>query len=375
VKLKISDADYAIIANSVREQIKSLPGYDCILPEELRLGPEFLANNLRISTPKTSVKFTPQEQNHLNLVREQIRKENRPNAKERLQQLDSIVLFGQLLFSQAGCLAFLDKFQCDEESGFYADIANLKKLANAGGVEIETISKREVLSQRKTFSQTIKNLMLKLARSPLSDQQKRLFESDLFKAQGFYFQLNDLNFTYANAPSRRYSNFVNAIELQGSRVALGASIVAIFATALSFIPVLAPVALPVAAIASLTALCIGMPLSMKKVVTMIYNGIKYDAAPTKGELINATLFGLCLLAAGTGGIINSAINTNLLGKFAFLVTKLVKAGKNLGQASLGAFGQVIKNNQQKNIHAFFQIKEEHKNPREVEMSELPKLGI
>ncbi|MDP1603243.1 MAG: hypothetical protein Q8M03_08260 [Legionella sp.] len=406
MKLEISHEDYIGIASNVKTQFEKLPGNE-FAQADLILGPEFLADTLRVSTPKTSIKFTDDEKNYLKAVRAQIQKEAReakaalqqlppPETTEqkkvikfmqadirfkaitKLKQLNSIVLFGQLLFSQSGCLYFLDKIQCEEGSDLFEGIKQLKHIAESGSADADTYSKKDVLTQRKNFSQKIQSLLSSLAQAPLDKEEKQKIERDLYKAQGFYFQLNDLNFKYANAPSRRYSTFINTIEKLGSRLALGASMIAIAATALSFIPGAAPIAIPIATAASVIALCIGMPIAVKKIGTMICNAIKYKAAPTKAELINAALFGLCLLLAGSGGIVHGAIDANFLGKFAFFATKIIKAGKNLGQASLGTIGQITQNNQKKNIqniHTFFQVKTEVKNkPKlksnpEIEMDE------
>lgn len=355
MKIRINKEDYAGIVAEVKKQIKLLPNNEFAQAEDLIIGPEFLANTLRVSTPKTEIDFEEHEKTYLKTLRATLKNVNAPNLKEQLEQLDSIVLFGQLIFAQSASLHFLKKIASEKEE-IKSCQEKLSKLANNNIVQLKPLSKLDLLKQREEFTKTIEEFKKLIASEEMATSIKKDWTIALNQAKGFYYQVNDLNFKHANKPSRNFSYFMRTLEKTGSRVALGASIIALSATALSFIPVLTPIMTPIAMTASLIALGSGLPVSLKKIGTMIYNAIRFGVAPTKGEIINTVLLALCALGFGAGMGITNAIAAGDLGQYALLIKQGVKAAGNVSRAILGTIGQVAQHDQKKKTHEFFKVR-------------------
>lgn len=160
---------------------------------------------------------------------------------------------------------------------------------------------------------------------PLSMEEKKGFLRNLHKARDFYLQANDFNFTYANKSTRNFSAFLNNYEYYGSKVSLAASLIAVAATALALIPPLAPIMGPIALAATCIGMAIGVPLALKTVGTMIYNLIRFGAAPTPTELATTALVGTSIALMGTGSLVSAAVQQGLISTTAATVTQSLKA--------------------------------------------------
>ncbi|WP_058534392.1 hypothetical protein [Legionella saoudiensis] len=330
-KVTLHKEDYASIAEEVRKQLRSVfPDSEITNRTNILFGPEFMAPALRIDTPSTKVEFTEQEQAYVKELRSRINhSELSPEQKKQKQQhLDSIILFGQILFAQSACLHFLKKpFHNPGTPATMEDIQKLevhlnqlKKLAENEGIQ-HTSSRFEVLSRRKEFNQYLSETKRTLKDIPLSVEEKKAFLHNLHKAQDFYFQANDFNFTYANKSTRNFSKFLNNYEYYGSKVALAASLISIGATALTLIPPLAPIMGPIALVATCISMAIGVPLALKTVGVMLYNLIRFGAAPTPTELATTALVGTSMALMGAGGLITQG----LISSTAAAVTQGLKA--------------------------------------------------
>ncbi|KTD51299.1 hypothetical protein [Legionella quateirensis] len=347
MKVTLFRDDYESISQIVRDQLRQLmPDNEFAQTEYLLFGPEFMAQPLRISTPSTNFDFDPVHTGYINILKDEINStDDSPENKQlKKQQLESIILFGQILFSQSASLHFLNKSAIDasleEDNPIALKIERLRTLVQKEGIQFES-SKLEALSRRKEFNDELTDLKRTIKDSSLDEENKAQLLDNLSKTKDFYYQANDFNFKYANKPSRSYSNFVNNCERLGSKIALTASLVAIGATALSLVPAFAPVMIPIALAASTISLVIGLPLALKKVGTMLYNLIRFGAAPTPGELITTALLGTSLIMAGVSNVIGQAVNSGVLSKTAQLITQAVAAVSNLGKAAIGIAGQNI----------------------------------
>ena len=347
MKVTLYRDDYESISQIVREKLRQLmPDNDFAQTEYLLFGPEFMAQPLRISTPSTHFDFDPVHTGYINILRDEINSSDDSQEEKRLknQQLESIMLFGQILFSQSASLHFLQKSEIDasleEDNPIALKMERLRVLVQKEGIQFES-SKLEALSRRKEFNDELNDLKRTIKDSSLDEENKAQLLDNLSKTKDFYYQANDFNFKYANKPSRSYSNFVNNCERIGSKIALVASLVAIGATALSLIPPFAPVMMPLALAASTISVVIGLPLALKTVGTMLYNLIRFGAAPTTGELITTALLGTSLVMAGVSHVIGQAVNSGVLSKTAQLITQAVAAVSNIGKAAVGIAGQNI----------------------------------
>ncbi|WP_133141376.1 hypothetical protein [Legionella moravica] len=347
MRVTLYRGDYESISQIVREQLRQLmPDNEFAQTEYLLFGPEFMAEPLRISTPSTHFDFDPVHKGYIDILKDEIKSsdESPENKELKKQQLESIILFGQILFSQSASLHFLNQstveIPSDEEDSITPKIERLRELVQKEGIQTES-SKLEALTRRKAFNDELSELKRTIKESSLQDESKAKLLDNLAKTKDFYYQANDFNFKYANKPSRSYSNFVNNCERIGSKIALTASLIAIGATALSLIPPLAPVMVPIALGASAISMAIGLPLALKKVGTMIYNMIRFGAAPTPAEIITTLLLGTSMLMAGVSGVIGQAVNSGVLSKTALLITKAVTAIDNLAKATVGIAGQFV----------------------------------
>ncbi|WP_238584373.1 hypothetical protein [Legionella gratiana] len=309
------------------------------------LGPEILANPLRISTLKTKVDFEEIEKKAVAHLREEIKKEKDKTIREqKLQQFESIILFGQLLFSQSACLYFFKECKRTSISPKITEIlTDINKLIEQESLAIES-SRFEVLRRRKKFDELFSEIQqqLKLGVNKVSSERvnaHRLQES-LAKTKIFYYQINDLNFKYAQKPSRSFSTLVNAVQNYGSKVALAATIIAIGATALSFIPPLASVMVPISLASSYVSLLVGFPLALKNLGTMLYNLFRFGAAPSTGELIGVAFIATSLLTAGLSTIATQLVTLGVTGNWAIKTVNGLKEVENLTKASLGIVGQI-----------------------------------
>jgi hypothetical protein len=299
---------------------------------------------LRICTPSTEVEFSQVQKEYVTNLRKKIKASHlEPEEKTRkLQQLESIILFGRLLFSQSASLHFLQNMLNKEHLSNQVienNLQHLRELVHQEGIKFES-SRFETLSRRKAFKQAWRETIQSINDSSLSKLEKKALINDVSKSRDFYYQCNDLNFTYANKPSRSFSNFVNSYQGIGSKVSLAASIIAIGASALAFIPVLAPIMGPIALVASTIALVIGLPLALKGVGTMLYNLIRFGVEPTPAELINTALLATSVLLSGVGNVVGQAVSAGVLTQTANLVTQGVTSANNLTKVSLGVVGQV-----------------------------------
>ncbi|CAM4414547.1 MAG: hypothetical protein LEGION0403_FIIPPAGN_00959 [Legionella sp.] len=334
-KVTLHQEDYASIAEEVRKQLRSALPASEFARGEILFGPEFMAPALRIDTPSTKVEFSEKEQKYIKELRAQINHSDiSPEEKRQKQQhLDSIILFGQILFAQSSCLHFLKKpvHQPKPDSAkTSADMpelkALLKKLTNLAeneGIQ-HTSSRFEVLSRRKEFNQCLSEIKRELKSMSLSMEEKKTFLHNLHKARDFYLQANDFNFTYANKSSRNFSAFLTNYEYYGSKVSLAASLIAVAATALALIPPLAPIMGPIALAATCIGMAIGVPLALKTVGTMIYNLIRFGAAPTPTELATTALVGTSIALMGAGSFVSAALQQGLISTTAATVTQSLK---------------------------------------------------
>ncbi|USQ13552.1 hypothetical protein J2N86_12845 [Legionella lytica] len=334
-KVTLHKEDYASIAEEVRKQLR------CAFPksdfpcEEILFGPEFMAPALRIDTPSTKVEFSEKEQQYVKEQRALINHSQlSPEEKRKRQQhLDSIILFGQILFAQASCLHFLKKtcpqpradstITAAQMQTLEAHLDKLNNLVENEGIQYMS-SRFEVLSRRKEFNQYLSEIKHELKNMPLDMEEKKIFLRNLHKARDFYLQANDFNFTYANKSTRNFSAFLANYEYYGSKVSLAASLIAIAATALALIPPLAPIMGPIALAATCISMAIGVPLALKTVGTMIYNLIRFGAAPTPTELATTALVGTSIALMGAGSFVTTAIQQGLISSTAATVTQTLK---------------------------------------------------
>ncbi len=343
MKVILDTADYESISEIVRQQLRELmPDNEYAQSDQLVFGPEFMVKPLRISTPSTKFDFDPVHKEYIQEMRNQIKESSgtTEEQQQKNQQIDSIMLFGRLLFAQSASLHFLKKAFEEKPANPAIDarMEGLKELIQKEGIQYDS-SRFDALSRRKEFNDKLNALKQDIASSELSNNEKERLSVNLSKAKDFYFQANDFNFEYANKPSRSFSNFINACERYGSRISLATSIIAIGASALSLIPCLAPVMVPIALAATAITMAIGLPIALKNVGTMLYNMIRFQAAPTPAELINTTLLGTSLLLAGVGGVVGQAVSSGALSANADLITKAVTAVNDLTKISAGTAGQ------------------------------------
>ena len=344
--ITLEQEDYKDITAIVRLKLHEL------MPEiehgPIIFGPEFLSLPLRISTPSTQFTFNKSQEEYITKLRAGINNSEQTTAEKAIknQQLDSIILFGQLLFSQAASLHFLSELDPANKTQ-----QELYKLVNQEGVQF-SCSRFETLSRRKQFKELAAEMKLAIQNAPLDKSQKQEQLANLHKAQGFYYQVNDLNFQYATKPSRDFSNFVRSYEHYGSKLALAAAIIAIGATALSLIPALTPIMAPIAMVASTIALCIGLPLAFKNLGTMLYNLIRFGAEPTPAELISSALMATTVILLGSTSIIQNAIGKGLLSESAGTINKGVSTANSLTKITVGIRGQITGSYQQETVGLF-----------------------
>ncbi|MFJ1268488.1 hypothetical protein ACD661_07980 [Legionella lytica] len=334
-KVTLHQEDYASIAKEVREQLRKAFPKSELAKQEILFGPEFMAPALRIDTPSTKIEFSAKEQHYVKELRAQINHSDlSPQEKhQRQQHLDSIILFGQILFAQASCMHFLKKPFHHSEPGsamteadmqkFKTLLGPLKTLVENEGIQ-HTSSRFEVLSRRKEFSQYLSEIKRELKEMPLSMEEKKTFLHNLHKARDFYLQANDFNFTYANKSTRNFSAFLNNYEYYGSKVSLAASLIAVTASALALIPPLAPIMGTIALVATCIGMAIGVPLALKTVGAMLYNLIRFGAAPTPTELATTALVGTSIALMGTGSLVANALQQGLISTATVTVTQSLK---------------------------------------------------
>lgn len=345
MKVTLNQKDYESISVIVRKKLCELmPDNELTAGGDFIFGPEFMTEPLRIFTPSTEVEFSQVQKEYVTNLRKKIKASQlEPEEKTRkLQQLESIILFGRLLFSQSASLHFLQNMLNKEHLSNQVienNLQHLRELVHQEGIKFES-SRFETLSRRKAFKQAWRETMQSINDSSLSQLEKKTLINDVSKSRDFYYQCNDLNFTYANKPSRSFSNFVNSYQGIGSKVSLAASIIAIGASALAFIPVLAPIMGPIALAASTIALVIGLPLALKGVGTMLYNLIRFGVEPTPDELINTVLLATSILLSGIGNVVGQAVSAGGLTQTASLVTQGVISANNLTKVSLGVVRQI-----------------------------------
>ena len=345
MKVTLEKKDYQAITGIVRSKLKNLlPDNELLNNGDIIFGPEFMAAPLRVSTPSTRFEFSKEQREYVSLMRKEINESaaTRDEKKRKLRNLESIILFGQILFAQSASLHFLTNHQYKhsanntteeaERANIAQQMQELQKLVEKEGIQYSS-SKFEALSRRKEFNDKYGALKHVIKEANLHEEDKYALLNDLSKAKSFHYQANDFNFKYANKPSRSYSNFLKDYEFYGSKIALAASMIAIGATALSLIPPLAPIMGPIAIVASTISLVIGMPLAFKNLGTMIYNLIKFGAEPTPGEIINAAVLGV-------GNIVGQAVTAGVTGQNATTIMQGVTTGINAGKIALGLKGQV-----------------------------------
>lgn len=352
MKISLSQTDYQSIANNVWQGLTDLiPDNEYLENANILFSKEFLTKPLRIDTPGTRFNLDQiQHQGYDNVkdLRKQIETIKDPKEKSRKnQQLDSMVLFGQLLFSQSASRTFLQKslnqLLTKEEPDIRFNLAKLHGLMEQEGVKYDS-SKLDALTRRKQFDEVWRDTKHSIKNSSLEREEKLVLLSNLYKAQGFYHQANDLNFKYADKPSRSFSNFVNTCVKYGSKISLAASLIAGGATALAMIPPLAPIMAPIAVVASAIALALSLPLAFKNVGTMLYNLIRFGVQPTPTELINTVLLGTSLLTLGATHIIAPLVNAGILSQTANVVTSGVGLGRSVLQTPYNIFRQVTEEN-------------------------------
>lgn len=125
MKVSLDREDYESIFNIVRQQLRDvMPENEYTQSDELVFGPEFMAIPLRISTPSTQFDFDPVHKEYIQLMRNEINESNLTPEEQMIksQQLESIMLFGQLLFSQSVSLHFLKNAFEDNPENISASI-------------------------------------------------------------------------------------------------------------------------------------------------------------------------------------------------------------------------------------------------------------
>lgn len=361
-KVTLHKEDYTAIAAVVRQQLRKLLPESELANKDLIFGPEFMAPALRITTPSTKIQFDKHERQYIKFLRQEINSSTLSSTERqhKHRQLDSIILFGQVLLAQSACLYFLKKPFGEENSSpdpspafhyLQENMHQLINLAEKEGVQFSS-SKLEALSRRKEFSQRVQETKRAIVESPLTSEEKKTLIHHIQKAQSFYFQANDFNFNYANKPSRGFSNFLNNFEYYGSKVSLAAAIIALGATALSFIPPLAPVMGVIATVASSIALAISIPLALKTIGTMLYNLIRFGAAPTPTELVTTALVGTSVILMGAGSATLQAVQHGVAQSAALTVTQGLTTANDLVKmiGSLGGEVMVENGRQQMSLY-------------------------
>ncbi|KTD56109.1 hypothetical protein Lsai_2239 [Legionella sainthelensi] len=342
---KLNRNEYNAIAKEVALQLHTLFPQVKYQVIHSVFGPEILAQPLRISTLKTKVEFKEIEKKSLAQLREKIKQEKDKTIREqKLQQLESIILFGQLLFSQSACLYFFRECKSASINPKTTKILmDINTLIEEEGLTVES-SRFEVLSRRKKFDELFSEIhqRIKMVINTTPNKQVDIYrlQENLAKTKIFYYQINDLNFKYAQKPSRSFSTLVNTLQNCGSKVAVTATVIAIGAAALSFITPLAPIMTPIALAASYVSLAIGAPLALKNVGTILYNLFRFGAAPSTGELIGVAFIATNLLTTGLGTLANQLVTLGVTGKWAIKTVSCLKEIDNLTKASLGIVGQI-----------------------------------
>jgi hypothetical protein len=351
MKVTLKNKDYVAISGIVREKLKQLLPDNEFNKGNVIFGPEFMAKALRTHTPSTQVDFSKEQIEYIKLKRKEIKDSTatEEEKKQKIQHLESIMLFGQILFAQSSSLHFLrnSHFRCtssnkEEEAKVRSvtrQLAELNKLIEQEGI-LHSSSRLDALKRRKQFNLLFAELQ-KTIRKTHSLTDKNALLDNLTKSRGFYYQANDFNFKYANKPSRSYSNFVHNCASVGSKVALTASIIAIGASALAAIPPLTPFMAPIALVASSIALAISIPLALKTLGTMIYNMIRFGVEPSPKEIMDVISFGVTLLFLSAGPAIQFALKLGLVGQNTSLVGQIISFVINAGHVTFD-FNEQIK---------------------------------
>ncbi|STY30386.1 Uncharacterised protein [Legionella wadsworthii] len=362
MKILLSHQDCKDISLRVKGQLGRLfQGQDFVTEKfvengEFIFGPEIIAKPLRAFTPTTKFAVETNQLEYVKQIYEEIDKNDDPPEvkKEKKQLVESTILFGQLLFAQSASFHFLDKIK-KAYPDLQEKIKKLEGLIEEEGIQKDAYSKRDTLIRRRKFIdglneiKTDLNQVMKLTQIEGEKTKLKDSLSDLEKVQHFYYQANDLNFKYANKPSRSYSTFVNHCEKYGGRLGLAVSLIAVGATALSFIPVLTPVMAPIAFIASMTSLGISTPLAFKNIGTMIYNFIKYGAQPTPNEIINTSLYATNVLFAGVGPVVSTAAKIGAVSHAFSTTTKGVSLAYSATKTGYGVTSQVLNAQNKKEV--------------------------
>lgn len=372
MKVKLSPDDFQSISVTLKQQLKDLlPDNELCQQTDFLFGPEFMAPTLRIFTPATQYDFATDQTKFVRELRKRINNDALLSKQDRYnkhQQLDSIILFGQILFAQSASFHFLEqtKNKLPSQSVTEKTSEQLKKqfqilheLIAQEGILMES-SRLEALKRRQEFKKKYATAVKLIDDLYPKDHKLSIVEklnkkdmlSDLYKTRGFYYQVNDLNFKYALKPSRCFSRFVNHCENYGSKIALTASIIALVATSLSFIPVLTPIMAPIALVASAISLSIGLPIALKNLGTMLYNLLRFGVEPTPGELIGTAMLASSFVLSGATIAISQAVSTGALQQTANLITQQVSNAKNVTGISLGVAGWISGVSASKNIQTY-----------------------
>ncbi|CAM2804717.1 hypothetical protein [Legionella worsleiensis] len=352
MKVRLDKSDYESISVKVVKQLRNILPDNEFAQQISILGPEFMAEPLRISTPSTRLDFEldPKHKEWINELKNEISSCSGTSKEKRIrmEQLESITLFGQILFAQSAALHFLDKTrECnrnrklgDDTDLIHTRLDHLNVLIDKEGIQHGS-SKLDTLKRRKAFDDELAAIKKEVKVSSLPEAKKNELLYNLAKTKDFYYQANDFNFQYADKPSRSYSDFVNKCERISSKISLVASLIAIGATALAFIPPLAPIMAPIALAASAISLALGAPFALKNVGTMLYNLIRFGAAPTPVELVTTALVGTSTLLVGVGGVVGHAVRTGVLQKTAQLITNSFNGLNTVTVATASAAGQFM----------------------------------
>lgn len=323
-KLHLSNEQCSELALQVKaELLRIFPKGEKLL-EGFAFSKELLAKPERIGAAVTIAHGEEIKKNYADTMRKQIKSDNslkKEEKKEKLQQLDTILFFGQLLFSQQASLYFLNKglenvkrMEGDDKlkQSLSEKIGELERLAKDEGIKSED-KKIDVLLRWQKYNEVLEELDKDLRKSRGNNEIKGEIEENLEQAKGFFSQANDLNFNNANKPSRPWSNFVNSISKYGSMVSLGAAILSIGAVAMSFIPPLTPIMAPIAVVSTGVALGVGAPIQVKDLSTMVYNKVRFNKNPTHTEVINASLLAAGVFTAGLTTVSKAAMYTGVIG--------------------------------------------------------------
>lgn len=339
MKIILQQNEFADIAKNIQENIKKLAKkYDINLGQsDFLFGPEFLAQPLRVFTPSTKYEFDPHQLAYVSGLRQKIIEDksiqDEAIRKAKLQHLESIVLFGQLLFAQAASLYFLKKLTKPADK-----LQVLENLINAEEIENNT-SRLDTLKRRKQFNENWKAIERSIKDSEMAEQEKLALLEHLKKVRGFYYQANDLNFRYANALSRgSFSQFLRNYELYGSRLNLGISLLAMAFTAASI--ACPAMALPALVLSSI-ALGVGLPIYLKHMCTMIYNAVRFGVEPTPAEIVSSALLVTNVALVGSADAIGQALNASLSDdKAATLVSKGITASHSVTKMGVNGSRQL-----------------------------------